>query len=480
MSATSFYKLIDALDRSGHLPAHIDGRQNGRRRLMVRCPAHDDRSPSLSVEHKHDKTLIHCFAGCEAERVVGALGLTLADLYDDTVPGAVPLKGRGTAAPRHRALESGFDARKFKVLDVARLVAEEPPEVPWQIGGLAVRGDVTVMTGDPGAGKSLLALVLGAAVAQGETIAGIGCSRGSVVYLDAENGSREIHRRLHSLGVPDTDVAVVEADGVNLRDDTDFAGLDGLVSHFGPSLLVLDSLTWRCGPRRTRRSRRRRPTLYRLKRLAERHGVAIVVLHHRPKDGGEYRGTTAIAAAAQLGFTLSKVKDDPDRTRRRLRCWKSRPAAEPEDRWLHLDAERDGPRWGRRALRQLRGAQRSPAPRRTAIVPGVLDALEAGRFGITEIATTIGADPKDGSLRRALNHLVSSEEIVRGDDKKYERCRVPSAAGGEGASTPGKRMATRLRSSRGRERPHRARGLRPGRRACHKQSERPAIHPRTP
>jgi hypothetical protein len=47
MSAPSFYRVIDALDRSGHLPAHVDGRQNGRRRLMVRCPAHDDRSPSL-------------------------------------------------------------------------------------------------------------------------------------------------------------------------------------------------------------------------------------------------------------------------------------------------------------------------------------------------------------------------------------------------------------------------------------------------
>lgn len=55
MSAPSFYRVIDALDHFGALPAHIDGRQNGRLRLMARCPAHDDRSPSLSVEHKGDR-----------------------------------------------------------------------------------------------------------------------------------------------------------------------------------------------------------------------------------------------------------------------------------------------------------------------------------------------------------------------------------------------------------------------------------------
>lgn len=443
MSAPSFYKVVDALDRLGHLPAHIDGRQNGHRRLMVRCPGHDDHSPSLSIKHEGDRTLIHCFAGCEAERVLEALGLTLADLFDEPngngkcrVPGAVPLRGRGTAASRHLALESGFDARKFKVLDVAKMVAEEPPEVPWQVDGLAVRGDVTVMTGDPGAGKSLLALVLGGAVARGESIAGIDCSRGSVVYLDAENGGREIHRRLHSLGVPEVDVTVVEADGVNLRDEADFAGLEALVSKFGPSLLVLDSLTALWPGANERKTEDVAPTLYELKRLAERHGVAVMLLHHRPKDGGEYRGTTAIAAAAQLGFTLSRVKEDPQRTRRRLHCWKCRPAAEPEDRWLHLDAERG------MVLVGVAEPYVSPdepdaafAPRRDGFVPQVLAALEGRRLGLAEIAEVIGANPKDGSLRRATDHLVAAGEIARRDDKKFERCRVPGATGPRGAGT---------------------------------------------
>ena len=46
------------------------------------CPAHEDRSPSLSIKRVDDRVLIHCFAGCCASDVLAAVGLSLADLYD--------------------------------------------------------------------------------------------------------------------------------------------------------------------------------------------------------------------------------------------------------------------------------------------------------------------------------------------------------------------------------------------------------------
>ncbi len=40
----------------------------------ARCPAHDDRTPSLSIRHADDgKVLVHCHAGCNQERVIAAL-----------------------------------------------------------------------------------------------------------------------------------------------------------------------------------------------------------------------------------------------------------------------------------------------------------------------------------------------------------------------------------------------------------------------
>jgi putative DNA primase/helicase len=40
---------------------------------VARCPAHDDRTPSLSIRDAGDKVLVHCHAGCDQERVISAL-----------------------------------------------------------------------------------------------------------------------------------------------------------------------------------------------------------------------------------------------------------------------------------------------------------------------------------------------------------------------------------------------------------------------
>ncbi len=53
---------------------------------QARCPAHDDRTPSLSISTGDDgRTLVHCHAGCLVEDILAAVGLTLRDLFVDPV-----------------------------------------------------------------------------------------------------------------------------------------------------------------------------------------------------------------------------------------------------------------------------------------------------------------------------------------------------------------------------------------------------------
>jgi putative DNA primase/helicase len=40
---------------------------------MARCPAHDDRNPSLSISNKAGKLLVHCHAGCSQNDVMDEL-----------------------------------------------------------------------------------------------------------------------------------------------------------------------------------------------------------------------------------------------------------------------------------------------------------------------------------------------------------------------------------------------------------------------
>ncbi len=68
----------------------IAGLLNGVRRvrpdrLIAKCPAHDDKSPSLSVSFLDDRLLVMCFAGCTTLQVCAALGIEIPDLFEDVI-----------------------------------------------------------------------------------------------------------------------------------------------------------------------------------------------------------------------------------------------------------------------------------------------------------------------------------------------------------------------------------------------------------
>ncbi len=85
---------------------------------MAKCPSHDDRTPSLSIDEAADGTaLVYCFASCSSADVMAAVGLSLADLFEkrlDDSPGR-PRRRRPSMTAR--------DA--IEILDHERLVILE-------------------------------------------------------------------------------------------------------------------------------------------------------------------------------------------------------------------------------------------------------------------------------------------------------------------------------------------------------------------
>ena len=80
---------------------HLSGvRSTGVGRWLARCPAHEDRSPSLSIRDVGDRVLVHCFGGCAVDDVLSAVGLTLADLYPRPLLGAGPADGHSRVHSR--------------------------------------------------------------------------------------------------------------------------------------------------------------------------------------------------------------------------------------------------------------------------------------------------------------------------------------------------------------------------------------------
>jgi CHC2 zinc finger len=48
---------------------------------MALCPAHCDKSPSLSIHESNGKILLHCFAGCSVEAICAAAEIAIRDLF---------------------------------------------------------------------------------------------------------------------------------------------------------------------------------------------------------------------------------------------------------------------------------------------------------------------------------------------------------------------------------------------------------------
>lgn len=65
----------------------LEGVKKQRGGWIARCPAHEDRTPSLSIKSAEDETgekiILHCHAGCTAAAVVDATGLRMSDLFSD-------------------------------------------------------------------------------------------------------------------------------------------------------------------------------------------------------------------------------------------------------------------------------------------------------------------------------------------------------------------------------------------------------------
>src|SRR5258705_13792333 len=82
----------------------LNARRGGPGRWQARCPAHRDRSPSLSIAEGDDgRTLLLCRAGCATEAVVTAMGLSMRDLFAGPSSPAKPnrLRQNEHGAQRH-------------------------------------------------------------------------------------------------------------------------------------------------------------------------------------------------------------------------------------------------------------------------------------------------------------------------------------------------------------------------------------------
>lgn len=67
------------------LIARLDkARATGKSQWVACCPAHQDKHPSMTIRELDDeRVLVHCFAGCDVEQILAAIGMSFDALFPD-------------------------------------------------------------------------------------------------------------------------------------------------------------------------------------------------------------------------------------------------------------------------------------------------------------------------------------------------------------------------------------------------------------
>lgn len=179
-----------------------------------------------------------------------------------------------------------------------------------------------ILAGSPKVGKSWLALWLAVTVAKGEPVWNMTTKQGTTLYLCLEDSVLRIQNRLFEIteDAPSSVHFCTECDliGQGLEEQVETF----LTAHPDTVLVIIDTLQM-IRPIHDATYANDYRDLSVLKRLADKHGIAILLIHHLRKEKADdvfhrISGTTAISGAVDSSFTL--VEERRGSGRAKLSC----------------------------------------------------------------------------------------------------------------------------------------------------------------
>ena len=210
---------------------------------------------------------------------------------------------------------------QLRTVDGETLMSQplRPPD--FVVSGLLSKG-LHILAGSPKVGKSWLALWLAVTVAKGEPVWGMNTRQGTTLYLCLEDSVLRIQNQLFE---------ITEEAPPSVHFCTECApigqGLEEQIESFmsehpGTVLVIIDTLQI-IRPVHDATYANDYRDLSVLKRLADKHGIAILLIHHLRKEKAEdvfhrISGTTAISGAVDSSFTL--VEERRGSSRAKLTC----------------------------------------------------------------------------------------------------------------------------------------------------------------
>lgn len=187
----------------------------------------------------------------------------------------------------------------------------------WIIKGVLPHGELAVLYGASGSGKSFMALDLAATIARGVEWRGNRVHQGSVVYIAAEgaNGFRNrlrAYAHQHAIDLKDMPLHVIHA-APNMLDKTDALDVAKAITAVvgRPDLIVIDTLAQSMPGGDENAGDDMGKALAHCRGLHRATGALVMLVHHSGKDASKgARGWSGLRAAADVELEVVRADDD--------------------------------------------------------------------------------------------------------------------------------------------------------------------------
>lgn len=211
--------------------------------------------------------------------------------------------------------------RRFLGITMEDVVEEE---LDWIWHPYLARGELSILEGDPGLGKSYMAQMVAGALVDGKRLptdrpTGRKPVKGKVAYFDMENSAGTVtKRRLVDNGVVNLRDYLQEETPFSIDDEDALDEVYEALEELQPTLVVFDTINTYIGKADTHKSAEVQQAFSHFKQIAKDFNCAVLVLRHLTKSkGGDkaiYRGQGSIAftGLARVVMTVGQMPEDPD------------------------------------------------------------------------------------------------------------------------------------------------------------------------
>lgn len=198
----------------------------------------------------------------------------------------------------------------------------EEENIDWIWYPYLARGELSIIEGDPGVGKSYLAQIVCAYIVDGKRLPSVKRlprTQGKVAYFDMENSPGSVtKKRLLNNGCKNLEDYFQEAEPFMIDNEEKVAEVEEAIERMKPLVVVFDTLNTYIGKADTNKGAEAQQAFAWFKLLATRFNCSVVVLRHLTKGSRDgkalYRGqgNIAFAGLARVVMSVGTMPDEPD------------------------------------------------------------------------------------------------------------------------------------------------------------------------